>query len=108
MQINAATEFIDHVKSTGRVLKCAEVTLYGYFQKDPRTIISTLPLRFNLDELVEFLARINHRYDDGFGGQELYGTIWYTDGTWSSRGEYDGSEWWEHHEVPVVPDKLHK
>jgi hypothetical protein len=102
MTINAAFEFIEHVKQTGKVLKCAEVALRKY--KD--TTYTFLPLNFSLTELVSFLTGINQEYDDGYGGQELYGTIWYTDGTWSTRGEYDGSEWWEHHEVPVVPDKL--
>ena len=45
---------------------------------------------------------MNFEYDNGFGGQELYGTIWLKDGTWCTRGEYDGSEWWEHHERPDI------
>ena len=32
------------------------------------------------------------------------GTIWYTDGTWSDREEYDGDEWWEHRVCPEIPD----
>jgi len=108
MQINAAEEFIEHVKSTGKALKCAEVTLYTRYPSDDPTIISILPVVFTLDTLIMFLHRINNEYYAGHGMQQLYGTIWYTDGTWSTRGEYDGSEWWEHHEVPAVPDKLHK
>ena len=47
------------------------------------------------------LAReFNVEYNDGYGSQELFGTIWMTDGTWYTRGEYDGSEWWEHHACP--------
>jgi hypothetical protein len=42
------------------------------------------------------LPQLDFEYDSGYGGQELFGYIWYEDGTWSSRGEYDGSEWWEH------------
>jgi len=99
MTINAAEEFVDHVRFTGKVLKCAQVKLYAYRQNDTHH----LPIGFTLVELVSFLSSINREYDNGFGGQELYGTIWYTDGTWSTRGEYDGSEWWEHHEVPAVP-----
>ena len=37
---------------------------------------------------VYILPDIDKEYDDGYGGQELYGTIWYKDGTWSTRGEY--------------------
>ena len=53
-----------------------------------------------LKDLGEFLDR---RYDAGYGGQRLDGVIWLTDGTWLTRGENDGSEWWEHHECPTVP-----
>ena len=33
-------------------------------------------------------------YNSGFGGQELFGNVWFDDGTWLSREEYDGSEWY--------------
>ena len=42
----------------------------------------------------------------GYGGQELFGTIWYEDGTWSDRGEYDGSEWWNYNKCPDIPDDV--
>jgi hypothetical protein len=29
--------------------------------------------------------------------------VWLDDGTWLSRGEYDGSEWWEHNQLPTIP-----
>jgi hypothetical protein len=53
--------------------------------------------------LEQVLPRLNFVYSDGYGHQELHGTIWYTDGTWSDRGEYDGSEWWQHHVCPSLP-----
>ena len=52
-------------------------------------------------ELADVLPLLNFDYDSGYGGQYLYGYIWYKDGTWSERGEYDGSEWWEHKERPA-------
>lgn len=54
----------------------------------------------------KFLRSLNFEYDNGYGGQELYGTIWYDDGSWSERGEYDGSEWWEHKKCPEYPVEL--
>ena len=54
----------------------------------------------------EFALLANFEYDNGFGGQELFGTIWYTDGTWADRGEYDGSEWWQNNVCPIVPEEL--
>ena len=38
-----------------------------------------------------FLNDLNFEYDSGYGGQELYGTVWFKDNTWAGRGEYDGS-----------------
>lgn len=63
-----------------------------------------IELRSNRDEqdellFLENLASIN--YDNGYGGQELFGTIVFKDGTWLERGEYDGSEWWEHRKLPT-------
>lgn len=46
---------------------------------------------------------LNFNYDSGFGGQEVNGFIVYKDGTWSERGEYDGSEWWEYKSKPTLP-----
>jgi hypothetical protein len=53
--------------------------------------------------LEEILPLMHFDYDSGFGSQELYGTIWFADGSWATRGEYDGSEWWQHHTPPVLP-----
>lgn len=36
----------------------------------------------------------NLEYDAGFGTQELYGYVWFKDGSWLERHEYDGSEEW--------------
>lgn len=55
--------------------------------------------------LEALLPQLDFDYDDSFGHQELFGTIWYEDGTWSSRRQYDGSEWWEHHTPPPLPDE---
>lgn len=54
--------------------------------------------------LEQVLPRLNFSYDRGYGHQYIFGTIWYTDGTWSERGEYDGSEWWAHRACPPLPE----
>ena len=51
-------------------------------------------------DLEEVLPLLDFEYNNGYGGQELFGYIWYTDGTWSERGKYDGSEWWEYKKRP--------
>jgi hypothetical protein len=55
-----------------------------------------------------FIEVLDFKYDAGYGGQELYGLVWLTDGTWLERGEYDGSEWWDHHICPILPKELLK
>ncbi len=60
---------------------------------------SDAPLRLE-GGLKDVLPMLEFEYDCGFGSQELNGYIWYTDGTWSNRGEYDGSEWWQHQSRP--------
>ena len=44
-------------------------------------------------------------YEASYGSQQLFGTLWFTDGRWATRGEYDGSEWWQLHSLPPLPSK---
>lgn len=65
---------------------------------------TSIELRSNRTEqdersFLETLASID--YDNGYGCQELFGTIVFKDNTWLERGEYDGSEWWELRELPT-------
>lgn len=55
-------------------------------------------------ELDAFWEAMNFEYYSGFGAQNVYGTIWLTENRWMTRGEYDGSEWWELHKRPVIPE----
>jgi hypothetical protein len=98
--INAKEEFVRHTKS--KVIKCAYIEL-DY--EDERFSLTT---GYTEDEYNQFLSDIDREYNNGYGGQELDGMIWYEDGTWTTRGEYDGSEWYEYHEVPDIPDFLNR
>lgn len=51
-------------------------------------------------EKEDFFRLLNFEYDEGYGGQLVYGVIVFNDGIWMSRGEYDGSEWWEYNKCP--------
>jgi len=55
------------------------------------------------EEKEAFDQFVDRSYDPGYGGQEFYGTLWFSDHRWAIRGEYDGSEWWEIHEFPTPP-----
>ena len=87
--MNAQKEIIAHVAD--RAVAYVHITL------SDTTIRGTLP---------EVLPLLDFEYDNGYGGQELFGNIWYKDGTWSERGEYDGSEWWEHKVCPAIPKEV--
>lgn len=86
--MNAKKELIDHIEDRNVKYVCV-----NYFKRE---IKGTLP---------EVLPLLDFEYDSGYGGQELFGTVWYTDGTWSERGEYDGSEWWEHKKCPDIQNQ---
>lgn len=99
---NAKTEFLRHTAGKSNV-KCAVVRNFDDEFEDERDVETFLKKDYSEEELDMFLSTIDYDYHSGYGGQELYGTIWYEDGTWSSRGEYDGMEWWEHHSCPNTP-----
>jgi hypothetical protein len=56
--------------------------------------------------LEQVLPQLNFYYNSGYGNQHIFGTIWYTDGTWSERGECDGSEWWVYRKCPSLPEGI--
>ena len=95
---NAKEEFLEHV-THNRVVKAAHIQIR---QND----IVELKVGYSDDDYEQFLDSININYDSGYGGQELFGTIWYVGGTWSERGEYDGSEWWNFCSCPDIPESL--
>lgn len=103
--INARDEFIEHIED--RTVKCAYIK-YGYEYSYKEQTYHILPVEYTKEQCAQFLQSLDFEYDDGFGAQELFGTIWYTDGTWSERGEYDGSEWWEHLKLPPIPIECDK
>lgn len=93
--MNAKQEFLEHTKGLYPVYLKIEVELYGvihYIEGAPSAVID----------------RLDFEYDEGYGIQQLYGYIWYADGSWSERAEYDGSEWWEHKVCPPLPENAYK
>jgi hypothetical protein len=101
-RINAKTEFLNHVGN--KIVKCAYIEFIEFEDGDK----ANLTTGYTQEEYNEFLSILDRDYNNGYGGQELDGMIWYEDGTWTTRGEYDGSEWYEYHEVPEIPDYLNR
>jgi hypothetical protein len=101
--MNAKTEFLRAIGE--RKVLCAQIRYEWDYGEESFTEY-LLPAGYTPDQMLSFLQSLDFEYDNGYGGQELFGTIWYTDGTWSERGEYDGSEWWEYMSRPTVPASL--
>ena len=54
----------------------------------------------------EFSSLADFSYSRGFGAAEVATdlVIIFNDGAYLSRGEYDGSEWWDFHQTPAIPN----
>lgn len=98
---NALKEFINHVGNNINNVKCATIMRTNCWTHECTHIVNLFE-NHNTEQFDSFLKKLDFEYDAGYGGQELFGIIWFKDGTWSTRGEYDGSEWWEHHKCPTI------
>lgn len=90
--INGKEELQKELK--GATIIAAKVKLYGE--------TFTLKAGHSKEELQKFWEWMDRRYDDGYGGQNLFGTVWLED-SWLERAEYDGSEWWAARKRPPLP-----
>ena len=98
-EINAKEEFIYRTKE--REVICAFLLQSNENQYH-------LKEGYTIDDYNQFLNDIDFIYDSGYGGQKVYGCIWYVDKSWSERGEYDGSEWWEFQKRIEIPIELRR
>lgn len=86
--------------------KSVEDIKCGYLEIHDEEILC-INIGDTFSEIVNKFDNIKNRsYNGGYGSQELYGIIWFKDGSWLERGEYDGSEWWEYKTTPEIPDFL--
>ena len=94
--INAKTEFqevLNSIEKTTSDIVICNITLQSW-----RDIIKSIK------GLTSDLEQLDFTYDDGFGRQELFGLVLFNDNTWLSRGEYEGSEWWNYNKCPTVEE----
>lgn len=103
--MNAKDELLGEIKESGSTVKCALID-YGLSYYAEEQARFALPVGYNEERYAKFIDSLDFDYDNGYGGQFLYGIVWLEDGTWLSRGEYDGSEWWEHNVLPPIPTEL--
>ena len=59
-------------------------------------------IKFYWEHFKELAKNLN--YDSGYGGAEIAGDLMIVGAEWwMTRGEYDGSEWWDFHTKPNEP-----
>ena len=104
--INAKSELLLEIEE--RCILCAEL----YCNIEMRNILDNvtkhwcLKIGYTKNEYEQFLNSLDIEYDNGFGCQHLFGTVWFDDNTWLERDEYDGSEWWILKKFPEIPEHL--
>lgn len=99
---NAQQELLRHIVEVNKDIRCIHI------RHEPDWDESThenryLPINYTQEQYYEFLEDLNLNYENGYGTQHLFGYIWFKDGTWSERYEYDGSEYWVHKSTPEIP-----
>ena len=101
--MNAKEEFLELALKLKPL--CATISRTSWWEVDgDKNCI--LKCKYTEEEYNSFLESLDFTYDDGYGSQELYGTIWFENGYWAERGEYDGSEWWVLRAYPTIPEEL--
>jgi hypothetical protein len=99
--ISAKEELVRKLKEVkymhNEVIYCASIYFSG------RTF--ELNEGYSVDEFKLFLDSIDFEYDNGYGVQNLYGTVWLTNRTWLEREEYDGAEGWRFYKCPELPSE---
>lgn len=99
-QMNAKDELLDLIAASGSELLCLHIHTDDS-RGEPDIDVRLYP-RYTQEQYEAALAQLDFTYDDGYGSQYLFGYVWFTDGSWAERGEYDGSEWWEHKVRPTM------
>lgn len=98
--MNAKQEFINVVQTTGSVVIAA---CLAYFDNegDSRTFMFGVG-----DNYQDFMNRLNFDYDSENGTQQLYGVVWFSDGSWAERETEGDEEFWVHRKAPTIPARL--
>ena len=97
--MNAKEEFLKTTEKY-RLICCTISISYDFYNN---TVFNLRP-GYTPEEYDKFVNNLDFDYNDGYGTQHLFGTIWCEDGVWFNRHEYDGSECWDHHKYPSIPN----
>jgi hypothetical protein len=91
---NAKEELVDKLNSINKKIEWANIDYIGK--------MFILKRGFSKEDYNNFLNSLDFNYDNGYGGQCLFGNVVFENKTWLSRGEYDESEWWDYNECPEI------
>lgn len=97
--LNARQELEEHLKEWNLTLLAAEIQI-----DNPKRNPILYPDHTE-EELATFYEQLDFEYDNGYGSQNIFGILWFTNGHYSDRLEYDGSECWQYHEPPSLPKR---
>ena len=95
--MNAKQEFLKEIE--GKELLCATLALET---NDKRF---NLKVGFSTESLQSFLQLLDFDYDEHWG-LDGHSYIWYKDGSWSERCQYNRSEIWDHRNTPKIPEYI--
>lgn len=79
--INAKDELLKFLQDNNLELSSANLTDDDYCPENHYILYP----KYTKREMNAFLKPIDFLYDNGYGRQELYGELWFTDGTWAER-----------------------
>ena len=54
------------------------------------------------DDLNEYLNLLDFEYEGRWDELTIAGTIWFSDGNYAHREDFDGQEWWHLHQAPMM------
>lgn len=96
--MNCKEEFLKEIEN--KEVLCVYIQEGCFYNKEKAKWI--LPVNYSLEEFEQFLNSLSN-CDYAY---YLFGFIWYKDGTWSERREYDGGGWWEYKKCPTIFDEV--
>ena len=102
---NAKQELLDTMGLNIADLRCATITYNPFYDETPPKKM-VLKEGYTQADLDEFISKLDFEYDGGYGSQELFGMVWFNNGYWMDRYEYDGAERWDWHKYPSIPEEL--
>jgi len=111
VKTNAKQEFLVHTRQVltsnpEAQLLCCTITKgdnHSSWEEEQKWTYQ-LTTGFTQEEYDQFLV-LTREYETGVdGGQKLFATIWYKDGTWSTT--LYGSEWYSYQRCPEIPPIL--